>query len=80
MCLTFHLGLSSRLFGVDSEVDEVGQILMRASRRMDSAVDALDDAREVDDFQAAPQTSGRPDPGTAARSAEPSQLSEAVQD
>jgi hypothetical protein len=45
MCLTFHLGLSARLFGVDTEPDDVDQLMIRASRRMDTAVEALNHAR-----------------------------------
>jgi hypothetical protein len=52
MCLTFHIGLASRLLGADEELDEVSRLLLRAMRRMDAAAEALDDAREIEDFQA----------------------------
>lgn len=53
MCLTFHIGLAARLFGKASEAEKAdNQMLLPTLRRLDVVARALDDAKEVEDFQA----------------------------
>jgi hypothetical protein len=52
MCLTFHIGLAARLLGTEEQQDEVARIIIKSLRRLDAASEALDSARDVEQFQA----------------------------
>lgn len=52
MCLTFHIGLAARLLGTEEQQDDVWRIIIKSLRRLDSASEALDSARDVEQFQA----------------------------
>jgi hypothetical protein len=52
MCLTFHIGLSSRILGTEDEQDDTDRLIIKSSRRLSVAFETLETAREVEDFQA----------------------------
>jgi hypothetical protein len=52
MCLTFHIGLATRLLGTEEQQDDVTRLLIKSMRRLTAASEALDGARDVEQFQA----------------------------
>ena len=52
MCLTFHIGLAARLLGTGEQQDDVSRFIIRSVRRLDATSEALNAARDVEQFQA----------------------------
>jgi hypothetical protein len=52
MCLSFHIGIATRLLGTEEQLDEVSRLVIKSSRRFEATSEALDAARDVDQFQA----------------------------
>jgi hypothetical protein len=52
MCLSFHIGIATRLLGTEEQLDEVGRLIVKSLRRLEATSEALDAARNVEQFQA----------------------------